>query len=452
MKTGARWTAYLLQGVAFIILMFVVFVGGFSFQDMAAGMRQPQTLGTVLRLIPERLQLSLHNAAHGDEDVTTSPLQTYADTLEIVRTEYYGKVADTRTLTYNAIRGMMASLGDRYTRFLAPDDYAKMQEDNQGQFVGIGAQLDQNPKGQVYVVKPLPDSPALKAHVQSGDIILKVNNKPVVGQDIIKVVAMIRGEPRTPVTLTLERLGAAKPIVVTIIRNYVHQEVVVSKMVDPEDKIGYIALGQFNEESDPQIDQAMTDLQAQGMKALIFDLRGNPGGLLNVAQDVASRFVANGPIVWVKERGGSLQSLSVESKQHDHPKYPLVVLVNGGSASASEITSGAIKDTDSGTLIGERTFGKGLVQTIIPLPDKSAVAITTAHYFTPAKHDINHKGIDPDILVVLTDQDQRNMNDYANKHSADPIDMVYDRQLQKAVSVLVQKMQAGERATGWSSS
>jgi carboxyl-terminal processing protease len=345
---------------------------------------------------------------------------------------------------------MMASIGDRYTRFLDPTEYAKMQEDNQGEFVGIGTQLDVNPQNQVYVVKTLPNSPALHAHVMSGDIIAKVGDKTVLGMDITRVVTMIRGQPRTPVTLTLIRKGVEKPVVVTITRNYVHQEVVVSRMLDPQHKIGYISLAQFNEESDVQINKAMDQLQKQGMRALVFDLRGNPGGLLNIAQDVASRFVPAGPIVWVKEREGGMQSLNVENDKHNHPLYPLAVLVNDGSASASEITSGAIKDNGTGTLVGERTFGKGLVQTIIPLPDKSAVAITTAHYFTPAKHDINHKGIEPDVAVTLTDADEKAMNDYVNNHPDDPIDLANDRQLQKAVSVLIQKEQDGAKPHGWS--
>lgn len=435
--------------VVLAIVGFVAFFGGFTYHDMSLGVAQRQSLYTTLRNLPHSLRVGLGSIVYGDEESASKPLEIYADTLSLVQETYYGKEASTRELTYSAIRGMMASLGDRYTRFLDPTDYSKMQEENQGQFVGIGAQLDQNDKGQVFVVKPLPNSPALRAHLLTGDIIAKVNEKDVLGTDITKVVQMIRGEPRTQVVLTVIRKGMSKPLVIPITRNYVHQEVVVSEMVDPAHKVGYIALAQFNEESDRQINSAMNTLRDQGMRGLVFDLRGNPGGLLNVAQDVASRFVASGPIVWVKERGAEMESFNVEPSKHNHPHYPLVVLVNEGSASASEITSGAIKDTHSGTLVGERTFGKGLVQTIIPLPDRSAVAITTAHYYTPAKNDINHKGIEPDVPVTLTDEDQRKMNDYSNQNPADPIDLKYDRQLQKAVSVMDQKLAAGARPEPW---
>jgi carboxyl-terminal processing protease len=283
----------------------------------------------------------------------------------------------------------------------------------------------------------------------AGDIILKVDDKAVLGMDITKVVSLIRGNPHTPVTLTIARKGATAPVKITIIRDYVHQEVVVWKMIDPVHKIGYIALFQFNEESDPQIDHALTELQKQGMKALVFDLRGNPGGLLNVAQDVASRFVDSGPIVWEKERGVDMHSLNVEIKQHNHPQYPLAVLVNSGSASAAEITSGAIKDNKTGVLIGETTFGKGLVQTVIPLPDHSAVAITTAHYYTPAKHDINHIGIIPDIQITLSPENEKGINDYATNHPGDTLDLKDDVQLQKGISHLVSQLAAGARPQGW---
>jgi len=417
--------------------------------------------------MPHNLKVGL-KAVAGESDPISQPLQSYADALATVQADYYGEIvppltstagsdalnsngkADSTTyLTYSAIRGMMASLNDRYTRFLNPKAYSDMQEENNGEFVGIGAQLDQNAKSQIYIVKPLPNSPALKAHLMAGDIIVKVDNKPTINKDITLVVQEIRGPKGTPVTLTILRKSSTHPVNVTIYRDYVQQEVVESEMLDNVHKIGYIELASFNEESDPQIGEALTKLQAQGMKALVFDLRGNPGGLLNAAQDVASRFVSNGPIVWVKERGGDPESLNVEPRQHDHPKYPLAVLVNEDSASASEITSGAIKDSKAGVLIGHTTFGKGLVQTIIPLQDKSAVAITTAHYFTPLMTDINHKGIQPDITVLLSDQDERLMNDYGNTHPSDIVDLKYDRQLDAAVKNLTDRLAKGERPESW---
>ncbi len=446
-----RWWRGTLQGAAFVSLLGVVFVGGFSLQDIKAGMRQPSSLPLSLQLLPERLKLAVHtiaDAQSGESD--TSPYELYADTLDTVRNDYYGRVDTTKQLTYSAIRGMMGSLGDRFTRFVDPTEASQESQENAGQFVGIGAQLDENPAHQVYIVKPLPNSPAFKAHVMAGDIIVKIDNKPIVGMDVTRVVSLIHGQPHTAVTLTLLRSGVQKPITVTIIRNYVQSEVVVSQMIDQTHKIGYIALAQFTEVSDTQVDQALTQLQAQGMRALVFDLRGNPGGLVNIAQDISSRFIASGPIVWQKERGGHEYALSVEPKQHDHPQYPLAVLVNGGSASSAEITAGAIKDTHGGVLIGEKTFGKGIVQTVIPLPDGSAAIITTAHYYTPMHHDIHHKGIQPDIPITLTAADERAMNAFLIKHPTATVDLQYDPQLQKAVSHLVQEEQGGAKPRAWS--
>jgi len=439
----------IIRSVALAAVGFVAFFGGFTYHDPTLGVAHEHSIYATLRNLPRSIGIGLGSIVHGDQENAAKPFTIYIDTLNTVQAAYYGKTASTVDLTYSAIRGMMASLGDRYTRFLDPTDYSKMQEENLGEFVGIGAQLDQNDKGQIFVVKPLPNSPALRAHVMTGDIIAKVNDKAVLGMDITKVVQLIRGQRHTQVVLTIIRKGQSKPLIIPIIRDQVRQEVVVSQMVDPAHKVGYIALAQFNDESDRQVNAAMNTLRSQGMRGLIFDLRGNPGGLLNVAQDIASRFVTSGPIVWVKERGAEMESYNVEPSKHNHPRYPLVVLVNDGSASASEITSGAVKDTHSGTLVGKRTFGKGLVQTIIPLPDRSAVAITTAHYYTPAKNDINHKGIDPDIKVILTDQDERKMNDYSNQNPGSPIDLKYDKQLQKAISVMNEKLAAGAHPQPW---
>ena len=253
------------------------------------------------------------------------------------------------------------------------------------------------------------------------------------------VVKLIRGEPNTKVTLTMLRKSAPKPVLITITRDVVQQEVVEHAMIDPVRKIGYIQLSVFNEESDVQVGKALTDLQGQGMRGLVFDLRENPGGLLDIAREIASRFVSDGPIVWIKDRtetAATMEHLDVDPSQHrNHLKYPLVVLVNGNSASAAEIVSGAIKDTGAGVLVGERTFGKGLVQTIMSLPDGSAVAITTQHYYTARKNDINHKGIEPNIVVHYTDDDQRRMFAYQKDHPDAFYDLPYDPQLQRALAV-----------------
>jgi carboxyl-terminal processing protease len=199
--------------------------------------------------------------------------------------------------------------------------------------------------------------------------------------------------------------------------------------------------------SDVEMEKALDALQARHIKGLILDLRDNPGGLLDIAQRVASRFVPSGPIVWIQDKTHQKTSLDVETDLHqNHMHYPLVVLVDQDSASAAEIVSGAIKDTDSGVLVGTRTFGKGLVQTILPLHDGSAVAITTQHYFTAHMHDINHKGIMPNFVVTYTDSDKRKMYSYIRQHPDSLYDLKDDRQLQTALYQLKQKMQIASAA------
>jgi carboxyl-terminal processing protease len=429
-----------------VAVMAVTFVLGVSWRDLRA-VHSVATLGLAVQQIPDRLGEAL-TAARADED-DYSPFQTYSDVLTDLRTSYYGKEIDPTQMTYNAIRGMMGSLGDRYTRFMDPPAYKSFSEDTTGQFVGIGAQLAMNTAGQTYVVRVLPGGPALQYRVMAGDIILKVNGQSTLKLKDTDVVKLIRGEPNTKVTLTLLRKTPAPSRIVTITmpRELVQQVVVQWTVIDPASRIGYLSLSVFDAESDVQVEKALDDLQAHRIKGLILDLRDNPGGRVDIAQRIASRFIPSGPIVWTKDRSGPMQSLNVETDLHaDHMRYPLVVLVNQDSASAAEIVSGAIKDTDSGILVGTQTFGKGLVQTIIPLEDGSAVAITTQHYFTAHLHDINHKGITPNVVVVLTDSDKRAMSAYLRSNPAAPYDLKDDRQLQAALRQLKQRMQLASAA------
>jgi carboxyl-terminal processing protease len=424
-------------------LLGVAFVGGVTFNDLR-GVHSVGALATVAELIPQRLSEAVVTAARGQGEAYT-PYETYADVLTTLKAGYYGKDIDTTQMTYNGIRGMMGAVKDRYTRFMDPKAYKELEEDNQGQFVGIGALLGTNKAQQVYIVKPLPGGPAIRARVLPGDIILKVDGKSTLKMKDTEVVKLIRGEPNTRVTLTLLRRGAARPVVISMTRAVVHQEVVQHTMVDPVHKIGYISLAQFNEESDAQIGKALTDLEGRGMRGLIFDLRNNPGGLLPVAQAVASRFIPSGPVVWTKEKtetSETMEHLDADPSQHGgHLRLPLVVLVNGDSASAAEIVSGAIKDTGSGVLVGEKTFGKGLVQEILPLRDGSAVAITIEHYFTAHKNDINHKGIQPNIVVSNPDAYVRKDAAFRRDHPDAITDLPYDAQLQRALSQVRRQMQ-----------
>ncbi|MHB9036465.1 MAG: S41 family peptidase [Armatimonadota bacterium] len=427
--------------IPIIFLLFAAFMFGFVAEDVRACGLDISKWVASLELLPQRLE-SARRGADASSDHKVLPLiDTYSSVMDRLKSDYYGGKVDERELTYSAIRGTLHALGDPFTRFMDPDDYKKMREENEGNFTGIGAQLDTNKKGEVFVKEPLPNTPADRAGVKTNDVILAVDDKPIKGSEIDDVVKMIRGKEGTKVKLTLRRPGRAKTVEIAIVRQVVQFQMVRSRMVDEKNGIGYIRLYQFNEQSDPQFDKAMSELEKKRMKGLILDLRGNPGGLLQVAVDIGSRFIESGPVVIIQERGGQRNPLYVEEDKHNHKRYPLVVLVDKSSASASEIVSGAIKDDKAGTLVGVTTFGKGRVQTILPLQDGSAVAITTAKYLTPNGTDIHKKGIDPDVMVEQPDIDTvlKELGE-AGKEDYDPSDPKYDVQLSKAVEVVKVKL------------
>jgi carboxyl-terminal processing protease len=464
-----------IKGFVAVSVVAAGFLGGFTADTLREAPHNLSAarwkLGTVP---PAQLANLLRPAVAQAQNDELDPPDTYQAVLNTVRAQYYPGTTTDRDklgvtkLTYAAIDGMLASLKDPYTVFYTPKEYKDMLQEQSGNpFVGIGARLDLTKDKRVIVIEPIDGSPAARAGVQAGDIITAVDGKAVFGKKLDDVIDHIRGEEGTFVRLTVERKG--KPVQFSLKRAMVNSPVVDSWMEDDASKIGYIRLLMFNEQADQQFDRALAKLEKQGMRALVFDLRDNPGGLLNIAQDIASRFIKNGPIVWVKEKSGRMSSLDVEMDKHrgklSTGSYPVVVLVNGNSASSSEIVSGAIQDSGAGVLVGTRTYGKGLVQTIIPLAGDSAVKITTQHYYTRNKNDINVKrdeeghtvggsgGILPNYPVDFTDQQYEALRevtrtDPQNKaaiHKKDP-------QLQKGIAVLKAKLaarQARRTASAW---
>ncbi len=409
------------------LLLVSGFMAGFYITDAKANGFNAARWKASLELFPQRIE-SLSGESPDPNTRTLPLIETYSAVMERLKSDYYGrKAVNEKELTYDCIRGTLHALGDPFTRFMDPESYKKMAEENKGDFTGIGAQLDTNKNGEVYVKEPLPDTPAMKAGVKANDVIIAVDNKPIKHLDIEEVVKLIRGPTNTKVKLTLSRPGAKKLIEKVIVRQLVHYRMVIHRMADEKAKIGYVRLYQFNEQSDEQLDLALTALEKQQIRGLVLDLRGNPGGLLNVAVAVGSRFLENGPVVIIQERGGQKAMLNVDRNKHNHKRYPLAVLVDKQSASASEIVSGAIKDDKTGTLVGVTTFGKGRVQTILPLQDGSAVAITTAKYLTPDGTDIHKRGIEPDLKVEAAE-------------NLDPTDPSTDNQLAAAVDVVKVKL------------
>lgn len=391
------------------------FTLGLAFPEVLAGAQRYRIAGG----LPER-HARLRPWDRGRNPV--EPLNSYYRVLSELKDRYYGPLPGDVNLTYAAIRGLLRPLDDPYTRFLDPDAYRQMLEENQGGYVGLGALMAPKPTREGYprIHRVMRGTLAHRAGLKPMDLILAVNGVSTRGKSMETVWTMLRGRAGTPVRLTIRRAGR-QPFAVRILRQPVEFEIVEDRML--EGKVGLIAMSEFNERSDARVDRALTRLERQGMRALILDLRGNRGGTLDAAHEVASRFLPRGKdVVVIVERTGEPEVRKVLESKHNHRfnrpgrMVPLVVLVNRTSASAAEIVSGAIKDHRAGTILGTPTYGKGLVQTVVPLRGGAAIAITSARYLTPSRQDINRTrdrrgGITPDIIVQATEQDWVRHND-----------------------------------------
>lgn len=321
-------------------------------------------------------------------------LKQFTEIMEIIRKEYVEEV-DYDRLIIGAIQGMLQSL-DPYSSYLTPDMMKEMEIETKGTFGGIGIEIGIK-DGILTVISPIEDTPAWKAGLKAGDKILKINGEPTKGLSLMECVKRLRGPKGTKVTITILREGFSEPKDFTIVRDIIKIQSVKSKELEPG--YLYLRITQFQEETTKDLREAIVVYgKKTPIKGLILDLRNNPGGLLDQAVGVADLFLKEGVIVSVKTRGG--QELVYQAQQAGtFPDWPLVVLVNHGSASASEIVAGALKVHRRGVILGARTFGKGSVQTIIPLEGGAGLRLTTARYFTPDGNSIQDKGISPDITL-----------------------------------------------------
>ncbi len=326
------------------------------------------------------------------------------DVMSRLRSQWYGDIPANDKLTDGAIRGMVSSLGDPFTAYVEPQ-YAKiLEQDMTSKFEGIGATLKSVTGGAIQIVRTFEGSPARNGGVQSGDLIDSVNGKKVTGLTTNEVAAMIRGTAGTTVTITLRRADHPKAFDIVLTRAAITIPLVTSKMVG-DGTIAYISLYDFSQEAGNQLNAKLKELLAQNPKGLILDLRDNPGGYLSQAVDVGSIFLKKGVIVIERDTKGNekTESTSGVGMAHD---IPMVVLVNGGSASAAEIVAGAIQDYGRAKLIGETTFGKGSVQSPQSLPNGGQLRITIQHWYTPKNRGIHGTGIAPDYVVVRTPADE----------------------------------------------
>lgn len=321
-------------------------------------------------------------------------LKTFTEVLALIKKNYVEEVKD-KNLIYGAIKGMLQSL-DPHSSFMPPEVFKEMQVETKGEFGGIGIQIGIK-DGMLTVIAPIEDTPAYKAGVKAGDKIIKINGEPTKDLSLHDAVTRLRGAKGTSVTITLLRKEWGSPRDITIQRDIIKIHSVKSRTL--EDGIGYIRLTQFHEQTGADLEKALKALEKENINSLILDLRNNPGGVLDISVDVSSRFLPPGKLVVSIKGRKEVKKEYHTSNSKKYYDYPMVVLVNEGSASASEIIAGALKDHARAVLVGTKTFGKGSVQTVIPLSDGSGLRLTTARYYTPKGTSIHTTGITPDIIV-----------------------------------------------------
>lgn len=330
------------------------------------------------------------------EETTYRKLKIFSDVLDIVQKNHIEEVKPEELIS-GAIKGMLNSL-DPHSSYLTPDEYDELHMDTSGSFTGTGIEISIE-DGILTVISPIEGTPAYRAGIKAGDKIIKIDGQPTKSMTLMDAVKKIRGKKGTSVTLTILRKGMAELIDFPIIRDVIPLKSVKSKTLEPG--YGYIRITNFRENTDDDLETTLKQLESGDfpLKGLILDLRNNPGGLLDQAVNVADEFLDSGLIVYTDGRKKS-DSMKFTAKKNKTPRtYPMVVLVNEGSASASEIVAGALQDQKRAVIVGMQTFGKGSVQTIIPLEDGSAVRLTTSQYYTPNGHSIQARGIIPDIVV-----------------------------------------------------
>lgn len=338
---------------------------------------------------------------------------------------YYLDQIDPNHMADSVYKGIVAGLGDEYAAYYTREEYQTITEKTSGTYCGIGAYVTQNTEtGAITIIKPIVGGPAEKAGIQANDIIYAIDGTKVTGEDLSEVLAKIKGKPGTDVKLQILRSGEKDYLDFTLTREEIKEDTVSSRMVT--DQIAYIAVSSFEEVTTEQFEAALKSLQDQGMQALIIDLRDNGGGLLNTAVKMLDQMLPKGLVVYTEDKKGVAEKYYAEDD--DEILVPVAILVNGNSASASEVFSGAMQDEGKAKLIGTTTFGKGIVQTIFDLEDGSALKMTTSKYFTPKGRNIHGTGLEPDIVVEL-DKNTLQQKDASGKEKP-------DNQMQAAIDYL----------------
>ena len=397
-----------------VVVALVLMAGSFA---AGIGLGNASVYGLAAQLAQWMPGLYAHEV---DSDLPSAtdlrPLATFWEVRDKIMRNYVYPVDDPKKLTYGAIRGMLASLEDPYSRFLSPEEFTDFSKEVEGSFEGIGVWLDQEKAegdrpARVVIMSVIPEGPASKVDLRPGDQIVAVDGKPIQGMTLQAVVLLMKGPANTPVTLLMKRDGRKDAFEATMTRTRIDSPNVETKVLDGD--IGYLWLRAFNKLAEREARQGLEKLLAQNVKGIVFDLSMDGGGLLEQAISVSSLFFPDGPVVYVKERGGQPQAYNALGAAVVPANLPLVVLVDQGTASASEITAGALQDRGRAKLIGTRSFGKSKVQTVIKLNDDSALVLSTAVYLTPKMRDVGapwpedktKRGLHPDVALPAPDFD-----------------------------------------------
>ncbi|MBF0417302.1 MAG: S41 family peptidase [Magnetococcales bacterium] len=371
--------------------------------------QRPWLFGGVLAMVLIGAGMMSENV-QAVSQITYEKLRVFSEVFSLIKQNYVEEV-DEKSILYGAIQGMLKTL-DPHSSFLTPEHFKEMRVDTRGEFGGLGIEISRDDRG-VRVVSPIEDTPAYRAGMKAGDIIIKIDDVNTADMDLLDAVKKMRGKPGSKILLQVMRKGESKPLNFTLVRAIIKIRSV--KWREEAPGIGYVRIIQFNEQTQPLLETAMTDLtkKTEGgkLKGVVLDLRNDPGGLLDQAVSVSDAFLEEGRIVYTKGRIPG-KDMSFDAQSGDLANgVPIVVLINGGSASASEIVAGALQDHKRAVIMGTQSFGKGSVQTIIPLADGSGLRLTTAQYYTPNGRSIQAKGITPDIVVEDLDvKDKKNQS------------------------------------------
>ncbi len=412
-----NFLAGMLTGLLSSLLLVVVLGAALIFSDRMPEFNQPEST-------------EAKEQETGTEAAKASNYNEIVDKLaflQLLVDNYYLENVDKVSFADGIYKGFISSLKDPYSTYYTADEYKALMESSSGIYFGIGATVSQDTKtGIITIVKPFTTGPAYKAGMRPGDILYKVEGEEVTGEDLSEVVSRMKGKEGTKVKVTVVREGEKDPIDFTITRRQIEVPTIEYKMLP--DKIGYIVMSEFDEITVTQFDEAVDALEAKGMKGLVVDVRNNPGGLLDSVVRILDRLLPPKLLVYTEDKYKNREEEFAEDEIK--VKVPMAVLINGNSASASEIFAGTLQDYKAATIVGTTSFGKGIVQKVIPLSDGTAVKLTISKYFTPKGRNIHTTGITPDVEIELDEAMQ--------KEVVIPVDK--DNQLQKAIELLKGKI------------